>query len=428
MAGPPRAAGTDMTHGGDRSPGIRADAIVVAAGTSSRMEGVDKRLVSLGGRPLLIRALEAVAAAPVVERIVLVMAAGPALDAIRPLVPAAVVAIVPGGDHRGASVAAGLAALARIDGGAIDADRVVLVHDGARPLVTPALVTAVAEAAATHGAAVPVIAVTDTVRRAGTEDAGLGDVVDREGLVAAQTPQGAKAGLLQRAFDRFPADGPDRFTDEGARLMACTIRVHPIPGDPVNLKITMPADLERAAAMLALRVERRTGTGIDSHPFGPGEPLRLGGIEIRGAPRLYGHSDGDAALHAVADGLLGAATLGDLGRLFPADLRTPRGISSRDLLAGARDRIAVDGWAPSSVDLTITGARPRLAEHLDAMRAAIAEILGIPVEGVSVKASTGNLDGAAGAGRLIAAHATVGIERAGARPHPSPDARGRIAS
>ena len=185
--------------------------------------------------------------------------------------------------------------------------------------------------------------------------------------------------------------------------MACTIRVHPIPGDPVNLKITLPADLERAAALLAGRTERRTGTGIDTHPFGPGEPLHLGGVEIRGAPRLHGHSDGDAALHAVADGLLGAAALGDLGRLFPADARTPRGISSRDLLAGVRDRLAVEGWVPASVDLTITGARPRLAAHLDAMRDAIAGMLGLPIGAVGVKASTGNLEGAAGAGRVIAA-------------------------
>ncbi len=387
--------------------GLGVDAIVVAAGTSSRMGGPDKLLAALGGRPILARALEAVAGSPVVDRIVLVMGPGPALDALRSLLPAKVVDVVPGADHRGASVAAGLAALASLDGPAADPERVVIVHDGARPLVTPELVTAVAVATHDHGAAIPVVPVADTVRH--LRDGVLGETVDRSDLVAAQTPQGARAGLLREAFRRFPPDGPDRFTDEAALLMACTIPVHPIPGDPVNLKVTLPADLARAEAFLAGRIERRVGQGLDSHPFGPGEPLCLGGIEIPGAPRLYGHSDGDAALHAIADGMLGAAALGDLGRLFPADRRTERGVSSRVLLADVVGRVAEAGWDVATVDLTITGARPRLAAHLDNMRDAIATLLLIPATAVGVKASTGNLDGGTGAGRAIAASATVTI-------------------
>ena len=385
------------------------DVIVVAAGGSSRMAGIDKRLAPLGGRPLLIRTLEAVAASPVVERIVLVMGPGPALEEIRPLLPEAVVAIVPGGEHRGASVAAGLAALGRLDGADAAPDRVVLVHDGARPLVPPSLVTAVAAAAQAHGAAVPLIPVADTLRRLVGDE--LGEIVERHGLTAAQTPQAARVGLLRDAFRRHPAEGPEQFTDEAALLMACTIRVHPIPGDPVNLKVTVPGDLARAEALFAARLEQRTGQGHDSHPFGPGEPLHLGGIEISGAPRLYGHSDGDVALHAIADGLLGAAAMGDLGRLFPADARTPRGMSSRAMLGEVAARLAAAGWSPSSVDLTITGARPRLAGHLDAMGEAIATLLGLPNPAVGVKASTGNLEGAAGAGRVISAVATVTIRR-----------------
>jgi 2-C-methyl-D-erythritol 4-phosphate cytidylyltransferase/2-C-methyl-D-erythritol 2,4-cyclodiphosphate synthase len=371
------------------------------------MGGVDKRLAPLGGRPLLVRTLEAIAAAPIVGRIVLVMGPGPALEALRPAVPAAVVAIVPGGEHRGASVAAGLGALAHLDGDATDPDRVVLVHDGARPLVSPALVASVAEAAAEHGAAIPVVPVADTLRRMDGE--ALGSAVDRTDLVAAQTPQGVRAGLLRSAFARFPPDGPERFTDEAALLMACTIPVHPIPGDPVNLKVTLPDDLARADAWLAARLERRVGQGSDSHPFGPGAPLHLGGIVIEGAPRLHGHSDGDAALHAVADALLGAAALGDLGRQFPADARTPRGIDSRALLADVVARVEAAGWEVAAVDLTITGARPRLADHLDRMREAIATLLHLTPEAVGAKASSGNLDGATGAGRAIAASATVTI-------------------
>jgi 2-C-methyl-D-erythritol 2,4-cyclodiphosphate synthase len=146
---------------------------------------------------------------------------------------------------------------------------------------------------------------------------------------------------------------------------------------------------------------------VDRHPFGPGEPLRLGGIEIPGAPALHGHSDGDVALHAIADALLGSAGLGDLGRVFPADDRTPRGVESTALLGDVRGRVAAAGWRPTSVDLTIVGARPRLGAHLDPMRDAIASILGLEPSAVSVKASSANLSGDDGAGRTISATAVV---------------------
>ena len=151
----------------------------------------------------------------------------------------------------------------------------------------------------------------------------------------------------------------------------------------------------------------RVGFGTDGHPFGPGEPLRLGGITIDGAPRLHGHSDGDVVLHAVADALLGAAGLGDLGRQFPAGPETPAGIASADLLGAVVARLAGSGYRPSSVDLTIVAGRPRLAGRLDEMRAAIADLLGLALERVNVKASSGNLEGWEGAGRGISASAVA---------------------
>ena len=184
-----------------------------------------------------------------------------------------------------------------------------------------------------------------------------------------------------------------------------------MPGDPANIKVTVRDDLDRITGILGSgAASRRTGIGQDSHPFGPGSPLRLGGIEIKGAPALHGHSDGDVALHALADALLGAAGSGDLGRLFPAGPSTPRGADSRELLAAVVARLAGDGWRPASVDLTIVAARPRLGSHLDAMRSAIAATLGLPVTAVNVKASTGNLDGAEGAGRAVSALAVATIE------------------
>jgi 2-C-methyl-D-erythritol 2,4-cyclodiphosphate synthase len=156
----------------------------------------------------------------------------------------------------------------------------------------------------------------------------------------------------------------------------------------------------------------RTGFGSDRHPFGPGDGLRLGGVEIGGAPRLHGHSDGDVALHAVAGALLGAAALGDLGELYPADERTPRGSSSAGFVREVVARLAAAGWAPASVDLTIRAARPRLGPSVPAMRDAIARLLGVETAAVSVKTSTGNLSGDAGAGRVVEAEAVATISRA----------------
>jgi 2-C-methyl-D-erythritol 2,4-cyclodiphosphate synthase len=151
----------------------------------------------------------------------------------------------------------------------------------------------------------------------------------------------------------------------------------------------------------------RVGYGRDSHPFGPGSPLRLGGIEVPGAARLHGHSDGDVALHAVAGALLSAAALGDLGSLFPADARTPRGIASSELLRDVVGRVDAAGWRPVAVTVLLVAARPRLGPLLDSMRAAIAGLLGVESDAVAVEAGTGNLSGDEGAGRTISATAVA---------------------
>jgi 2-C-methyl-D-erythritol 4-phosphate cytidylyltransferase/2-C-methyl-D-erythritol 2,4-cyclodiphosphate synthase len=380
---------------------IRADAIVVAAGRSTRMDGTDKLMVELAGRPLLARTLQAIAATPEVARIVVVTAAD-RVDELREAawLPEAVVDVVAGGPRRQDSVNRGFLAYDRFQP---DEGGVVLVHDGARPLVTPQLVGAVAVETARHGAAIPILPVTETIKRIDGDV--IGATVDRAGLGAAQTPQGARRDLLRAAYERFPADGPETWTDESSLLEAAGVPVHVVPGDPANLKVTVVGDLARAGWILNEANVVRTGIGHDSHPFGPGAPLVLGGVEIPLAPRLFGHSDGDVVLHAVADALLGAGGLGDLGRLFPADSRTPKGIASRELLATVKARLANAGWLPSSVDVTVIAARPRLADWLEPMRSAIAELLELEPTAINVKASSGNLDGADGAGRTISAMA-----------------------
>jgi 2-C-methyl-D-erythritol 2,4-cyclodiphosphate synthase len=216
--------------------------------------------------------------------------------------------------------------------------------------------------------------------------------------------------LLRDAYRRYPPEAAQTWTDEAALLEACGVPVHVVPGDPDNLKVTLPGDLRRAAAaLLGVRVVR-TGIGHDSHPFGPATPLALGGVEIAGGPRLHGHSDGDVALHAVADALLGAAGLGDLGRLFPAGVTTPIGLASGAMLREVVGELGRGGWRPSAVDLTIIAGRPRLGGHLDAMRASIAGLLELDRAAVSVKASSGNLSGPEGAGRSISALAIATVE------------------
>ena len=385
---------------GGRPP---ADAVVVAAGASRRMGGVDKLAVPVAGRPLLHWTLAALRASGTVDRLVLVTAAD-RVDAQRedPRLAGLVTAVTGGGATRQQSVAAGVRWLQAADPDGTD--RPVLVHDGARPLVSPALVAAVAAATAAHGAAIPVLPIAETVKRVG--DGRVLETVDRSSLAAAQTPQGVRRRLLLGAWATFPPDGDREFTDEAALLEACRLPVHALPGDPANLKVTLPDDLRRVELALAPGTAR-VGFGHDSHPFGPGSPLRLGGIAIEGAPRLSGHSDGDVALHAVADALLGAAGLGDLGRLFPADATTPRGISSETLLGDVVARLSEAGLAPATVDLVIIGARPKLGARLDTMRSTIAGLLGVDEAAINVKASTGNLAGDEGAGRSISARAVA---------------------
>jgi 2-C-methyl-D-erythritol 4-phosphate cytidylyltransferase / 2-C-methyl-D-erythritol 2,4-cyclodiphosphate synthase len=383
-----------------------ADVIVVAAGSSSRMRGVDKLTAALGGKTVIQWTLEALVRSGVVERIIIVTTQT-RVDEWRaaPWLPDRVAGIVAGGARRQESVAAGLTPLT--DTGTAD-DRVVLVHDGARPAVGPHLVYRVAQAAARHGAAVPVLPVAETLKR--IRRGVVVETVDRQGLATAQTPQGARLGLLREAFARFPPDGPAEFTDEAALLEACRIPVHVVPGQPDNLKVTLPEDLDRVASVLAAD-RPRVGLGDDFHPFGPGQPLWLGGVEFAGAPRLLGHSDGDVVLHAVADAVLGAAGLGDLGRLFPADARTRRGVVSSRLLDEVVSTVTKAGLRPTHLDITIFAARPRLAPRLDEIRSRIAELLWVSPDQVSVKASTGNLDGTEGAGRGISARAVATVER-----------------
>ncbi|MEX2548396.1 MAG: 2-C-methyl-D-erythritol 2,4-cyclodiphosphate synthase, partial [Chloroflexota bacterium] len=385
-----------------------ADAVIVAAGASTRMGGVDKLAEPLLGRPLLAWSVEAMARAESIDRIV-VVARPEQVAELRSVAWLGEVAgdrleIVGGGEQRSDSVRNGVLATRAA---------VVLVHDAARPLASSRLVDEIAAVALDHGAAVPVISVVDSLKR--TSESLVTGAVDRDGVVRAQTPQGAMREYLLDALS-----GPTAYTDEAAALEAAGYRVATVPGEATNIKVTDGADLEIVRAIAASRGSASTsgadaarfGFGEDSHGFGPADGLMLGGILVAEAPRLYGHSDGDVVLHALATAILSACGLGDLGRLFPPSDPQTSGIASAELVAEAVRRSSEAGWKVDRAQVAIVGSRPHLGgRRLDEMGAAIANLIGAEQESVAVTASTGNLSGPEGAGRVIRATALVTVIR-----------------
>jgi 2-C-methyl-D-erythritol 4-phosphate cytidylyltransferase/2-C-methyl-D-erythritol 2,4-cyclodiphosphate synthase len=376
-----------------------ADAVVVAAGSSRRMGGLDKLGATIAGRPILRWSVEAFAAAREIASVIVVAAPDRVTDLqATSWLRALGATVVPGGARRQDSVAAGVRAAT--------AD-FVLVHDAARPFVSNALISRVVKGVSEHGAAIPVLSVVDALKRA--EGGLISASAERTGLFRAQTPQGARRDLLAAAA-RAHAGGADDIADEAELLARDGTAVATVPGDAANIKVTQPEDLALAARLAGQGAGTRVAQGLDSHPFGPGDVLRLGGLLIEGAPRLHGHSDGDVVLHALCDALLAASGGGDLGRVFPSGERATRDIDSRELLGDVMRRVSAAGLAVSSADVTILGARPRIGgRRLDAMASIIAESTGAEPARVSVKAATGNLSGDEGAGRVLSASCLVTV-------------------
>ncbi|MCE5248149.1 2-C-methyl-D-erythritol 4-phosphate cytidylyltransferase [bacterium] len=387
-----------------------AAAVVLAAGSGTRLGfGYPKALVEVGGRPLVRRSLEALAAARGVGAAVVVVPPGDdgarvAAAAAGPLRFAdgssAEPIVVVGGARRRDSVLNG----ARAAEGAAH----VLVHDAARALATPALAERVLEAARVHGAAIPAAPVPDTLVR---DDGGfVGDEVPRAGVHAVQTPQGFERALLLAAHEA--ADPAWDAPDDGTVARRFGRRVALVPGDPENLKITYPGDLARAEAILAARGETtmaatRTGIGWDVHPFAAGRPTVLAGVVLAEEFGPVGHSDGDALSHAVCDALLGAAAAGDIGTLFPDTDPRWKGAPGPDLVRRTVAFLAERGFAPLQVDAVVVCDAPKIGPRRDEVRAALAAALGIPADNVGLKGKrTEGLGGLAG-GKGIACHAVA---------------------
>ncbi len=401
------------------TPGVRAAAVVPAAGRGERLGGtIPKSLVRLGGRPLVQYALETLQDAAEVEAVA-VAVPPESVAVVRDLARSAglskVIAVVPGGVDRQASVAAGLKVLP-------PGPDLVLVHDGARPFLSRRLVSLVIAAAVRDGSATAALPVYETVKRG--EDGWVRETLDRATLHRIQTPQAFRRALLEQAHDAAARDG-FRGTDDAVLVERLGSPIRLVPGDPVNIKVTVPEDLELAEAMLSREQDAarspRVGIGFDAHRFDPGRRLVLGGVEVPHDRGLRGHSDADVIVHAVMDALLGAAGCGDIGHHFPPTDPAYAGANSLVLLARVRDMIGHRGWQPVHVDVVVMAEVPRLAPHVPAMREAMAEVLGLSPESVNVKATTVEGMGAIGREEGIAAHAVASVR-------PLPAVRGSDAS
>ncbi|MCP3729070.1 bifunctional 2-C-methyl-D-erythritol 4-phosphate cytidylyltransferase/2-C-methyl-D-erythritol 2,4-cyclodiphosphate synthase [Sphingomonas sp. MG17] len=372
-------------------------ALVVAAGKGVRAGGeVPKQFASLVGKPMLAHSVGAFAAHPAVGDILVVIGEGQEADARSAL--GKTVNFVTGGAERRDSVRAGLEVLA-----AQGVTR-VLIHDAARPFLPPRVIDALLAALDQAPGAVPVLPVADTLARG---DGTLGDNVLRAGLNRIQTPQAFHLDAILAAHRAWPAD--EEATDDAQMLRRAGHDVMLVAGDPMLEKITHPADFAAAEARHAATLISRSAMGFDVHRFEAGQELWLGGILIPHDKGLSGHSDADVALHAITDALLGTIGAGDIGMHFPPSDARWRGAASAQFLDHAAGLVRAQGGIIDFIDLTLICEAPKIGPHRAAIRASIANILGIDSSRISVKATTTERLGFTGRGEGMAAQAVATV-------------------
>lgn len=384
---------------------VHVTAIIAAGGRGTRF-GAErpKQLLEIAGVPMLQRSTEAFLSAPVITDVIVALPADlmahPPAYLVRDRVR-----LVCGGARRQDSVAAALALAQAAD--------LVVVHDAARPFVSGALIARVVACAQEHGAAIAAIAAKDTVKRRSRDGAVVG-TLDRSEIALAQTPQAFRREVLEAALEKA---GAVEVTDEAMWAERAGYTVKLVEGDPRNMKVTTPEDAELAEAVArhgqTTWVTRglRIGNGYDLHRLVAGRPLILGGVQLPFEKGLLGHSDADAVCHAVTDAVLGAAGCGDIGRHFPDTDPAWKDADSLALLRGAMSVVRAAGFAVVNVDVTVVAERPKLAPHVDAMRANVAAALDVAASQVSVKGKTNEGVDSMGAGESIAVHAVALLAR-----------------
>jgi 2-C-methyl-D-erythritol 4-phosphate cytidylyltransferase/2-C-methyl-D-erythritol 2,4-cyclodiphosphate synthase len=384
-------------------------AIIAAGGAGLRLgAGVPKQLLEVGGLSILQRSVEAFAGHPEVDDVIVALPAELAAAPPLSLGDGLGFRAVAGGARRQDSVARAFRAIER-------RTDVVLIHDAARPFITDDLISGVILAAAEHGAAIVAQPVSDTVKRVRRDGAALAvvETIPRESVFLAQTPQAFRVDVLEAAI-ALGESGVEA-TDEAALAERAGHTVYVVEGTPRNLKITTTDDLAEARRRFLDQPLRnmpdRVGTGYDLHRLVEGRPLLLGGVSIPAPLGAMGHSDADVVCHAATDAILGAVSLGDIGRHFPDSDPQWKGASSVDLLARAVAMVHTAGFRVVNLDLVVILERPKIAPYLDLIRQQLARTLQILVERVSVKGKTNEGVDAVGRGEAIAAHAVCLLTR-----------------
>jgi 2-C-methyl-D-erythritol 4-phosphate cytidylyltransferase/2-C-methyl-D-erythritol 2,4-cyclodiphosphate synthase len=372
-----------------------ASVVIVAAGRGLRAGGgLPKQYRMLRGAPVLAHTVAAFDAHPAVGEIVVVRNAdAEALYDACGVTARCPLRAVTGGAERDASVRAGLGAVS-------DNLPYVLIHDAARPLVSERVIDGVLSALATHQGAAPALAVTDALWRGAETVTGT---ENRDGLWRAQTPQGFHLEAIRAAHAAHA--GPAADDVEVARKAGLSVAI--TPGDEANIKITTEGDFARAARLMEDQMDIRTGNGYDVHRFGPGNHVMLCGVAVPHERGLQGHSDADVGLHTVTDAIYGALAEGDIGTHFPPSDPQWKGAESHIFLTHAVDLAAEKGFSITHADLTLVCERPKIGPHAAAMRTALAGLLRIDADRVSVKATTSERLGFTGREEGIAALATV---------------------
>lgn len=380
-------------------------AVIVAAGNSSRMGGGrSKTLASLNGAPVINYSLNAFAACACISQIVIVCRE----EDIPEMTAAAQgcsmpVSVVVGGAERQQSVLCGVQALSP------DTEYIV-IHDGARPMVTPQLIKAVCDDTLSFGAATAAVPCKDTCKLG---NGFVEETPPREKLFAVQTPQGFKKDMYLYAVGRAEDTG-NSYTDDCQLIESVGGRVRLTMGDYKNIKITTPEDMLTAQAFVNEAREEKTvrvGYGYDVHKLVEGRALILGGVNIPFEKGLLGHSDADVLAHAIADALLGAAALGDIGKLFPDTDPRFKGADSLALLGEVCRVLSQHGYSVVNIDSTLIAQRPKIAPYIDTMRENLAAACGVDIDSVSVKATTEEGLGFTGTGEGMSASAVCLIEK-----------------
>lgn len=379
---------------------IRCAALILAGGTGTRFGGLaPKQYELVAGKPMLRRAVEAFCKHPRVDLVRVVIGAGDMQSYAAATTGLPVSEPVAGGSTRQKSGLAGLESMA------CDPPDLVLIHDAARPLVDGPIIDRIIDALQTAPAALPALAINDTLKRAAGDPPRVADTMSRADLWRAQTPQGFRfADILAAHRDAAGSD----LTDDAAVAERAGLEVALVAGSVYNFKITTRDDLAHAERIM-LSDDVRIGNGFDVHAFGNGDHVTLCGVAIPHDRGLQGHSDADVAAHAITDALLGAIAADDIGSRFPPSEERWRGVSSRIFLRQAAELIERKSGTIVNVDVTIICETPKIGPYRDVMRQALSDSLAIDVGRVGVKATTTERLGFAGRGEGIAAQATAAV-------------------